>query len=342
MAPVQRYSTLTLPVRFSYVFMLVGIMLAGWFHISVTIIAALFSYLALKKLHMKQSWNRWCAVALFAVLLGATLWALIHFTRRTVKAVPEIFQKAIPSVIETAKRYEVELPFTDYESLREVALDTVTSEVKYMGSVARFAEVASRQFLLLIVGCVVAVGFFLNPRLELKSLYPKPPNNLYSLCCEQLLLRFAIFYESFATVMGAQIIISAINTTLTAIFVAAVGLPYAAIVVGVTFLCGLVPIIGNLVSNTIIVSIGFTVSPGMALLALVFLIVIHKLEYFLNSQIIGNRIEYPLWATLLAILIGERLMGIPGMILAPVILHYIKSETGVVVLDNTEPSKENP
>jgi predicted PurR-regulated permease PerM len=31
--------------------------------------------------------------------------------------------------------------------------------------------------------------------------------------------------------------------------------------------------------------------------------------------------------TLLALILGERLMGIPGMILAPVILHYIKVET---------------
>jgi predicted PurR-regulated permease PerM len=30
--------------------------------------------------------------------------------------------------------------------------------------------------------------------------------------------------------------------------------------------------------------------------------------------------------TLLALILGEKLMGIPGMILAPVVLHYIKVE----------------
>ena len=29
---------------------------------------------------------------------------------------------------------------------------------------------------------------------------------------------------------------------------------------------------------------------------------------------------------MLALIIGEKLMGIPGMILAPVVLHYIKVE----------------
>ena len=33
-----------------------------------------------------------------------------------------------------------------------------------------------------------------------------------------------------------------------------------------------------------------------------------------------------MWLTLLGIVIGEKLMGIPGMILAPVVLHYIKVE----------------
>ena len=126
--------------------------------------------------------------------------------------------------------------------------------------------------------------------------------------------------------MGAQLIISGINTVLTSIFIFAVQLPYAPLVIGVTFLCGLLPVIGNLISNTVIVGIAFTVSPQMALAALVFLVVIHKLEYFLNSKIIGDRIKNPVWLTLLGLIIGERLMGIPGMILAPVILNYIKVE----------------
>ena len=57
-----------------------------------------------------------------------------------------------------------------------------------------------------------------------------------------------------------------------------------------------------------------------------FLVVIHKLEYFLNSKIIGERIKTPMWLTLLGLVVGERLMGIPGMILAPVVLDYIKDE----------------
>ena len=77
------------------------------------------------------------------------------------------------------------------------------------------------------------------------------------------------------------------------------------------FLCGLLPILGNILSNTLIVCVGLTVDPQHALGALAFLVVVHKLEYFLNSKIIGKRIQNPMWMTLLGLILGERLMGIP-------------------------------
>ena len=79
-------------------------------------------------------------------------------------------------------------------------------------------------------------------------------------------------------------------------------------------------------SNTLIIAVGFSISPRLALVALIFLVAIHKLEYFLNSKIIGDRIKNPMWLTLIGLVVGERLMGIPGMIFAPVVLHYIKVE----------------
>ena len=141
--------------------------------------------------------------------------------------------------------------------------------------------------------------------------------------------------------MGAQLLISGINTLLTAIFVLAVSLKYRTLVVGLTFLCGLLPIVGNLISNSVIVGIAITISPRIAIAALIFLVVLHKLEYFLNSKIIGDRIKNPVWLTLLALIIGERFMGIPGMILAPVVLHYIKVEASRLRPPDAAPANDH-
>jgi predicted PurR-regulated permease PerM len=326
------------PARISYLFMLGTLVLLGCLHLATPLLVALFSYLALAKLHALKRGGKTLTAVLFLVLVSAVAYGMGHFINQTVRALPEIANEAIPSVIKWAREYQIELPFTDYDSLKDLALDTVRSQVNYLGNVARFARGATTQFIFVVVGGVVAISLFFNSRLELEREKYAVQNNLYSLCCDQIALRFAAFYRSFATVMGAQIAISVINTVFTTIFVLAVGLPYAVVVVGVTFLCGLIPVVGNLVSNTIIVGIGFTVSPKMALMALVFLVVIHKLEYFLNSKIIGRRIRNPLWLTLLALVLGERLMGVPGMILAPVVLNYIRVEaSGIEVKRRLDP-----
>jgi predicted PurR-regulated permease PerM len=196
----------------------------------------------------------------------------------------------------------------------------------HLGNFANFAKGATTQFVFLIVGAVVAASLFLDGRLDLEREGYAVKNNMYSLTCDELVQRFQTFFQSFATVMGAQIVISAINTVFTSAFVFAVKLPYAVVVIGITFLCGLLPVVGNLFSNVVIVGIAFTLSPKTALAALAFLVIIHKLEYFLNSKIIGDRIKNPIGLTLVGLILGERLMGLPGMVLAPVVLHYIKIE----------------
>ncbi len=314
------------PVRVSYLFMAATLVLVGYFHMATPLLAAFFVYLALTHLHFLKRGGKTLTLVLFFVLVAAITYALAHFVHQSVRGLPEIADKAIPSVIQWAREYEIELPFTDYESLKEMALDNLGSRMDYLGNLARLARGATTQFIFVLVGAVVAISLFLNSRLELDREKYAVRNNLYSLCCDQIAQRFETLYQSFATVIGAQIVISTINTVFTTVFVVAVGLPYAVVVVGVTFLCGLIPVIGNLISNTVIVGIGFTVSPRMALSALVFLIVIHKLEYFLNSKIIGQRIRNPLWLTLLALVLGERLMGVAGMILAPVVLNYVRME----------------
>src|SRR6185369_8694802 len=100
--------------------------------------------------------------------------------------------------------------------------------------VAKVARGATSQFLLVLVAMVVAIGLFLNPRFELEGEKSSHPNNLYSLSCAAIAQRFTTLYQSFATVMGAQVIISAVNTVFTAIFVLSVRLPYAVVVIGTT------------------------------------------------------------------------------------------------------------
>ncbi len=309
------------PARLSYAFMFLLLVLVGWLHLATPFLTLLFASFALNKLDHGRT--KWTAVGLFLIVVLLTGYLLVFFLNRAYVALPQIAATTIPIALGLAEQQGIEMPFSDYASLKAMAMDAVKEDAARVGRFVRFATVELAE---LIIGLVVAVSMFLNAKFDLRHEQHIAKDNLYSLTGAAIAERVRTFYDSFTTVMGAQIIISAINTALTAIYVFAVGLPHASIVIALTFLCGLLPIIGNLVSNTLIVGVALTVSPTLALGSLVFLVVVHKLEYFLNSKIIGDRIKNPMWLTLLGLVVGEKLLGVPGMILAPVVLHYIKVE----------------
>jgi predicted PurR-regulated permease PerM len=333
---------MTKQARWSYVVLAITIFLVGLLQLGVPFLALLFSYFVLTKLGRFIP-NKWITLAIFILVVAAIGYTAIHFIRAAINALPKIADNSIPSAIAWAEEHDLNLPFTDFEGLKATAMTTVREQAKYLGDFANFARHASTTFVFIIIAIVCAVSLFFNSRLDLFRESHKVRNNLYSVYCDEIAARFGDFYHSFSTVIGAQMTISAINTVLTAIFVFFVGLPYGPVVVGLTFLCGLFPIVGNVVSNTVIVFIGFLVSAKVAFIALIFLIVVHKLEYFLNSKIIGSRIRNPIWLTLIGLIVGEKLMGVPGMILAPVILNYVRVEmskiaVGTPALHSGEPA----
>lgn len=308
-------------LKISYAFFVLLLALTSWLHLTTTLVAALFSLLALQSLSFGRRY-KWRALVLFLVMLAGLFYGFAYFINHALVALPEIASTSIPVIVRYATEHGIELPFSDVGSLKSVVMDSVQTMLGYLGN---FAKLATKEFVFLIVGVVVAVGIFIDPKVDPDPALSGRPN-LYSLHYAQLTALFRSFYLSFKTVMGAQVIISIINTLLTAIFVYACSLHYALVIIAITFLCGLLPVIGNIISNTVIVCIAFTVSPQFAGWALLFLITIHKLEYFLNSKIIGSRIKHPMWLTLIALILGERLFGIAGIILAPVVLNFIKIE----------------
>ena len=310
------------PARISYVIMAVLLALVGLLHLGTLAFTTLFGYFALRQFSLGRS--KALGVVIYVIAVTAIGYGLFYFSRQAYIALPKIAETSIPAAVEYAEKEGLDLPFTDYASLKTLALNAVKEK---FANVGRYARAAVFQIAMLIMGLVVAVSLFFNAGGRMDDDPHALKDSLYALVSQELALRFRTFYRSFATVVGAQILISIINTGLTSIFLLWNGYPYGMVIIVLTFLCGLLPIIGNLASNTLIVGVALTLSPHTALIALLFLVVIHKLEYFLNSKIIGDRIKNPMWLTLLGLVVGEKLMGILGMILAPVVLHYVKVET---------------
>jgi len=323
-------------VRFSYLLVAGALAAAAWLHLGTLIATILFSLFALHLLNFMR--RRWLAAVFFVIGFAAAFYGFFLFFHQAARELPRIVDDVIPTVAQHAQRFNFDLPVTDFDGTKKV-IEKILKE--NMGSLASFFKLASRQFIMLVFGIVIALGIFLQRRAPPAPPAPPSPRatgtpdapdaNLYACYHEAIRRRFASLFRSFETVMGAQIMIAGINTFFTACFFLAcqllgIGLPYPGFLIPLTFLCGILPIVGNIISNCFIVGIALTVSLELAVAALVFLVLIHKLEYFLNSQIIGSRIRQPMWLTLIGLIVGEYLMGIPGVILAPVVLHYIKAE----------------
>ncbi len=147
-----------------------------------------------------------------------------------------------------------------------------------------------------------------------------------------LLARAGHLAQAFRRVVFAQVKISFINTLFTLVYLsvvlplAGIHLPLVKTMTAITFILGLIPVAGNLISNAVIVIVSLGTSIQVAIASLAFLVLIHKLEYFLNARIVGNRINARAWELLLAMLFMEAAFGLSGVIAAPIYYAYLKLE----------------
>jgi predicted PurR-regulated permease PerM len=171
----------------------------------------------------------------------------------------------------------------------------------------------------LLLGALISVGTAIHP-------HKLGPITL------QLFGQISALRESFWRVASAQVKISSLNTLLTGIYLGIilplfdVHLPFTKTLIVITFIAGLLPVVGNLISNTVITIISLSHSLAIAVASLGFLIVIHKFEYFANARFVGEQIDAKAFELLLAMLFMERLLGPAGVVAAPVFYAWLKSE----------------
>ena len=157
----------------------------------------------------------------------------------------------------------------------------------------------------------------------------------YKPFAKAMVQRARLFGRAFRNIVFAQVRISAVNTVFTGIYLAiilplaGVELPFVKTMIMITFIVGLLPVVGNLISNSIIVIVSMSHSFAVALGSLLFLVIIHKFEYFLNARIVGGQIGANAWELLIAMVLMEAAFGIAGIVAAPIYYAYIKSELRV-------------
>lgn len=267
------------------------------------------------------------AVALLAVgvvsLLGLAILGVAAFFHSEAGNLPALLQK-MAEILEGSRAM---LPGWLAERLPADAEGAKNAAAGWLREHASELQLAGKEVSLAAVH--ILIGMVIGAMVSLRE--ATPPHHARPLA-RALAERAARVGRAFRRIVFAQVRISALNTVFTGIYLAValplagVELPLVKTMIAITFLVGLLPVIGNLVSNTVIVVVSLSHSLNAALASLAFLVVVHKLEYFLNARIVGAQIRARAWELLLAMLAMEAAFGLAGVVAAPIYYAYLKDE----------------
>jgi predicted PurR-regulated permease PerM len=316
-------------------YVLAGLALVGVLalHLLVPLLVGLLVYqLVVSITPLAQRWfstklSKMAVVVLFAAVVIAAIaggvFGLISFFRSDVENLPRLLAKVsdiLDRVRDGIPAFMAAYLPDDIADLQQKALEWLrahVAELQMMGThtLVTFAET----LIAMVIGVVL-------------SLREVDPHATPGPLARALTARAERFAQAFRNVAMSQLTISLLNTSFTAIYLViglhlfGVHLPLTKTMIAITFIVGLLPIIGNLTSNSIVVIVSLAHSPTVAAASLVFLVVIHKLEYFLGARIVGTRIKSQIWELLIAMMVMEAIFGVPGLVAAPIWYAYLKSE----------------
>jgi predicted PurR-regulated permease PerM len=253
------------------------------------------------------------------------------------------FVYGLPKVYSEAKQFTAQLPVT--LNYIESALDSITKEnpnlaqpIERIKDALTFDKVLNKFVSLAVAGLEQAwhyvSWFFLSVlfsfliMLDLPSLMKK----FISLRNSRL---GSIYKETAFSVIGflqvvgenfrAQVLISLINTSLTFIGLTFIGTGTTALLSFVVFVCGLIPVLGVIISSIPCMMVAVNVGgPKMVLAVLILIIIIHLLEaYILNPRIISAVMRINPVLTLMILYISHSTIGLWGMLLGVPIAVYV-------------------
>jgi len=267
------------------------------------------------------------AVAILATAIVAALslalFGAVSFFRSDAGSLTALLQK-MAEIIDGSRSHlpdwVLQYVPADAEELRQALTDWLR---EHAGEMQLLGKEAGRLSAHLLIGMIIGA---------MVSLREAHPSRNGAPLAHALGQRAALLGDGFRRIVFAQVRIAAINTVFTAIYIGValpllgVHLPLTKSLIAITFVAGLLPVIGNLLSNTIIVVVSLSASLVVAIASLAFLVVIHKLEYFLNARIVGSQIRASAWELLLAMLVMESAFGLAGLVAAPVYYAYLKEE----------------
>lgn len=237
----------------------------------------------------------------------------------SVKSVISVVREKWPEFALILKSYDIDTaPITDW--LDNLDWENLVNKLASSAGVLLnlLAGTAVSTLSVIVTGAVSVVIMF-YVLLSKKDLGRQSKKILYAYLkeetTERVLYIASLSYNTFAKFLSGQCVEAVILGSLIFVAFSLFRLPYAGLVAVLTAVCAFVPYIGAFLSCGVGVLLTLIANPPQALVCLVVYLVVQFVEnQFIYPHVVGNSVGLsPLW-TLMAVLVGGKMFGLPGMI----------------------------
>ncbi len=283
---------------------------------------------------------------LLIVLLLVTM--LIPQLVDSIRGVVQEIQMHIPVWIELLNSYNIDTQQLKnwLESINtENLLATLTGSAGLvLASVKNISTTILSVLINAGLGIVVAVYMLLGKK-QLKHLCRRVLYAYMSREKSDRLVHIArLSYDTFSKFLSGQCLEACILGSLIFIAFSIARLPYAGLVAVLTAICAFIPYVGSFASCSVGALLTLLANPSQTLLCIIVYLAVQFIEnQFIYPNVVGNSVGLPPLFTLLAVMLGGKLLGLFGMIffipLMAVVYALVKED--VQLRDERKPIPKN-
>ena len=181
----------------------------------------------------------------------------------------------------------------------------------YGGSALHYASAIGHILVYATVGLILAVVYLLEEEHIKKLNASMDPTSLIGTVMRWL----GHVCDSVIVTVQLQLIVAACNAVLTLPVLILLGIPHIPSLMVLIFVSGLIPVIGNLVSGTVLALLAYHAKGWLGVgLFIALTAILHKIEaYYLNPRLTARHVQLPGFVLIVSLLLWEHLLGFVGL-----------------------------
>jgi predicted PurR-regulated permease PerM len=273
-----------------------------------------FGFLATKLSGWTRVGEKVWVVALVVLLLGAIGGGVYAGVHRSLPTVIRLSHSA-PERVQAFKDTDL------YKMVEEhVDLDKYEEQIQHFTqSLLKALRSTGRVLLHLVIALILAV-LYLFERREVDALYAGVPARSV---LGNVVAFFTFAADAILLTVKVQVIVAAVNAVITLPILIGLGLPHVASLMVMVFAFGLVPVVGNFLSGTVLVILSYLRKGWIGVgVFLVSTFVLHKIEsYYLNPRLTAQHVKLPSLFLIASLIIWEHLVGVAGIFISFPVLY---------------------